>query len=150
MAGTGEKKLRVLFLCTGNSARSQMSEGLLRHFAGEKVEVSSAGTEPKPEVHPMAVAAMAEIGIDISAQKPKHIEIFTDGDFEWVITVCDHARQTCPVWPGRGQHVYWPIADPAEQEGDDDLKMTAFREARDDLRDHIVMWMHTQGIADEG
>ena len=146
MAETAGKKLRVLFLCTGNSARSQMAEGLLRELSGGKVEAFSAGTEPAERVQPMAVTAMAEIGIDISAQVPKNVATLEDADFDWVVTVCDHARQTCPVWPGRTHHVYWPIVDPVSQEGDDEIKMTAFRETRDDLRDHIVMWLSGQGI----
>jgi arsenate reductase len=146
MAGTEGKKLRVLFLCTGNSARSQMAEGLLRELSGGKVEAFSAGTEPAERVQPMAVTAMAEIGIDISAQVPKNVATLEDADFDWVVTVCDHARQTCPVWPGRTHHVYWPIADPVSQEGDDEIKMTAYRETRDDLKDHIAMWLSGQNI----
>ncbi len=150
MAETEGKKLRVLFLCTGNSARSQMAEGLLRELSGGRADAFSAGTEPAAEINPKAVAAMAEIGIDISAQKPKAITTVEKEDFDWVITVCDHARQTCPVWPGRASHVYWAIVDPVSQEGDEELKMTAFRETRDDLKEHIVMWMSTQGVDHSG
>jgi arsenate reductase len=121
-----------------------MAEALLQDVAWEGVDAFSAGTEPGAEVNPLAVAAMAEIGIDISAQKPKSIDGLGKGHFDWVITVCDHARQTCPVWPGSTHHVYWPILDPAAEEGTDEQRMVAFREVRDDLRDHIRMWVRSQ------
>ncbi len=105
---------RVLFLCTGNSSRSQMAEALLRHRAGDAVTVCSAGSAPKP-VHPHAVAAMAEVGIDLAGHRPKHLDEFTGRRFDYVITLCDRVREVCPEFPGHPQPVHWSIPDPAAQ-----------------------------------
>jgi len=101
-----EDRLRVLFICTGNSARSQMAEGVLRHLAGERVEVFSAGSKPSV-VNPMAIRAMAEIGVDISGHRSKSLMEFIHQPFDFVITVCDSAAETCPAFPGRAQRIHW-------------------------------------------
>lgn len=100
-----EDRLRVLFICTGNSARSQMAEGVLRHLAGERVEVFSAGSKPSV-VNPMAIRAMAEIGVDISGHRSKSLMEFIHQPFDFVITVCDSAAETCPAFPGRAQRIH--------------------------------------------
>jgi protein-tyrosine-phosphatase/DNA-binding transcriptional ArsR family regulator len=104
--------VRVLFLCTGNSSRSQMAEALLRRRSGGRVETFSAGSRPKP-IHPHAAAAMAERGIDLSAARPKHLDEFTGQRFDWVITLCDRVREVCPEFPGSPAAVHWSIPDPA-------------------------------------
>lgn len=125
---------RVLFLCTHNSARSQMAEGLLRAVAGDCVDALSAGTE-QTEVRPEAIAAMAEIGIDIGAQHSKTLERFRDERIDWLVTVCDQAREACPILPGVANQRHWSIADPAAVQGDG--RLDAFRAARDELRARI-------------
>ncbi len=124
---------RVLFLCTGNSARSQMAEGLLRDKAGDRFEAFSAGLEPTA-VHPMAVAAMAEIGIDISGQRSKSLtEYLGKEHFGYLITVCDHAAANCPMFPGVANRLHWSLVDPAAAEGSDEERMEVFRLVRDRL-----------------
>ena len=129
-------RTRVLFLCTHNSARSQMAEGLLRHFGGDRFEVFSAGTV-KTAVRPEAVAVMDEIGVDISGQTSKTLEQFLGLPFDAVITVCDDANDACPVFPGARDRVHWSIPDPSAVEGSERNRMEAFRAARDDLRGRI-------------
>ena len=130
-------KQRVLFLCTGNSARSQMSEGLVNHFLGHTWTASSAGTEPTGNVHPLAVKAMADLGIDISHQRSKSVEEFRDVAFDIVITVCDHAAETCPLWLGRGTVVHAGFPDPAAAVGDENEQLAVFRRVRDGLRETV-------------
>lgn len=130
------RKARVLVLCTANSARSQMAEGLLRALAGDRFDVVSAGIEPGA-LHPLAVQAMAEIGIDISPQRPKSVERFWGQEFDFVITVCDAAAERCPVFPGPAQRLHWSVEDPVETAGTKQDRMRAFRTARDALRAHI-------------
>lgn len=127
------KKLRFLILCTGNSARSQMAEGFLRHDSGDRFEVSSAGTNPKP-VRPEAVAVMREIGIDISAQRSKHVNDFAGQSFDYVLTVCDHARETCPVFPAATRLIHRDFPDPAALDAPEAERLALFRLVRDDLR----------------
>jgi len=134
------KKIRVLVLCTGNSARSQMAEGLLRHDGGEGLDVVSAGTHPT-RLRPEAVAAMQEVGIDISGHWSKPVDAFVGREFDYVITVCDSARESCPVLPAKTQRIHWSIEDPAAVEGGEPARLAAFREARDDLRSHIQRWI---------
>src|SRR5689334_12905046 len=129
-------KQKVLFLCTGNSARSQMAEGLLRSEAGNRFEVFSAGTIAT-FVRPQAIAAMKELGIDISAHRSKSLNEFVKEQFDYVITVCDHAAQSCPVFPGDVKRIHWSIADPVVMGGDDGAQLEAFRTARDDLKQRI-------------
>lgn len=119
--------MKILVLCTGNSARSQMAEGLLRHHGGRRLQVSSAGTRPKP-INPMAGQVMKEIGIDLSAHQSKDVAEFAGHKFDWVITVCDRAREQCPVFPG-ARMLHWDIEDPADLAG--------FRAARDTLHTRV-------------
>ncbi|MBI1886210.1 MAG: arsenate reductase ArsC [Chloroflexi bacterium] len=128
---------RVLFVCTGNRARSQMAEGLLRHLAGGRVEVFSAGTEPK-EVAALTVAVMAEIGIDVSGQRSKSVDEFARQEFDYVITVCDRAKERCPVFPTRTKRLHCSVEDPADAEARGLPAPEAFRAARDDLRRRIL------------
>ena len=129
-------KKRVLILCTGNSARSQMAEGLLRNLAGDKFEVESAGTVAS-FVRPQAIAAMAEIGIDISGHRSKCLDEFLDTEFEYVITVCDNANESCPVFPGNARRIHWGFDDPAEAKGDDEDVAEVFRRVRDEIREKL-------------
>ena len=123
---------RVLILYTANSARSQMAEGLLRSFAGERFEVVSAGTKPSA-VRPEAIAAMAELGIDISSQRSKHVREFDGQHFDYVITVCDNANESCPIFPDDRERIHWSVPDPAAVAGSEAERLSAFRHARDTL-----------------
>ncbi|HUX68127.1 MAG TPA: arsenate reductase ArsC [Terriglobales bacterium] len=124
---------RVLILCTGNSARSQMAEGLLRHDAGERFEVFSAGTRPSA-VRLEAIAVLAELGVDISAQRSKSVDEFRGQDFDYVLTVCDAARESCPVFPGAGRRLHHSFDDPAAATGSEAERLAVFRRVRDELR----------------
>lgn len=126
------KKQRVLILCTGNSARSQMAEGLLRHIAGDKFDVESAGTIAS-FVRPQAIAAMAEIGIDISNHRSKCLDEFLNTEFDHVITVCDNANETCPIFPGKAVRIHWSFDDPAEATGSDITITSEFSRIRDEI-----------------
>jgi arsenate reductase len=139
-------KPTVLFLCTGNSARSQMAEGLARQLAGQRLEIFSAGTHPASRVHPRAIEVMAEVGVDISTAHPKRVEDLPVSRFDWVITVCDQASQECPVWLGGGRRLHWSIPDPAAVEGTEEEVRSAFRAARDDLTARIEGWLAEQGL----
>lgn len=129
-------KKRVLILCTGNSARSQMAEGLLRHIAGDRFEVFSAGTL-ETYVRPQAIEAMREIGIDITGHRSKSQDEFAGQHFDHVITVCDNAREHCPVFPGKAERIHWSIDDPAFAGTNDAERLAAFRRARDELADRL-------------
>ncbi len=124
---------RVLILCTGNSARSQMAEGLLRHDFGHRYEVESAGSKPGI-VRLEAIAVMDEIGIDIRSHRSKHVDEFTGQHFDWVITVCDHARDVCPVFPAATRMVHHSFDDPAAATGDEQACLSVFRRVRDEIR----------------
>ena len=128
---------RVLFLCTGNSCRSQMAEGLLRHLGGDAYEAFSAGTEPAARVHPLAVGTMRERGIDISAQRPKDISSFDGQEFDLLITTCDEANEACPFYAGARERLHWSIPDPARAVGTDEQVRRAFRSAANDLERRI-------------
>jgi arsenate reductase (thioredoxin) len=130
-------KKRVLILCTGNSARSQMAEGLLRHNAGDRFEVESAGTKAS-FVRPEAIAVLRELGIDISRHHSKNVNEFEGQDFDYVITVCDHARESCPVFFGRAEKLHHDFEDPAAAEGSEAERLAVFRRVRDELRDYLV------------
>lgn len=130
------EKKRVLILCTGNSARSQMAEGLLRHDGGDHIEVASAGVEPT-SVRPEAIEVMRQIGIDISGHRSKSVDEFAGQQFDYVITVCDNANLNCPVFPGNTMRIHWSIDDPAAVDGDDDTKRAVFRRVRDELRHRL-------------
>jgi arsenate reductase (thioredoxin) len=127
---------RVLFLCTHNSARSQMAEGLLRHLAGDRFEVYSAGTEAT-FVRPQAIKVMSEIGIDISGQKSKTLEEYLGQPFDYVITVCDAANEACPVFPGAKRRLHWSFEDPAAAVGSEEERLGVFRSVRDNIGEHI-------------
>ncbi len=127
---------RVLFLCTHNSARSQMAEGLLRASGGDAFEVFSAGTVAT-RVRPEAIAAMQELGIDISGHTSKTLERFLREPFDEVITVCDDAHETCPYFPGARQQRHWSIDDPSGVQGTAEERLAAFRTARDELKERI-------------
>jgi len=131
---------RILFLCTGNSARSQMAEGLMRHEAGDLFDVFSAGTKPSL-VRPEAIAVMKEIGIDISAHRSKSVDEFLGQELDTVITVCDHANESCPVFPGHTQRLHWPFEDPASVQGTEDQREGAFRKVRDQIRARIIVFL---------
>lgn len=133
------EKRRVLILCTGNSARSQMAEGLLRARAGDRFEVFSAGSKPS-FVNPYAIRAMSQRGIDISGQSSKHLSEYLDQPFDYVITVCDNAAETCPVFPGRAQRIHWSFPDPAAAQGSDADILAAFIRVRDDLEARFSAW----------
>jgi arsenate reductase len=127
---------RVLILCTGNSARSQMAEGLLRHDAGDRFEVESAGTKPSI-VRPEAIAAMRELGIDISGHCSKSVEEFDGQQFDYVITVCDSARESCPAFFGRAKKLHRDFDDPAALDGSEAERLALFRRVRDQLRRYL-------------
>ena len=131
-----EEKIRVLILCTGNSARSQMAEGLLRHDGGSRFEVESAGVI-KSFVRPQAIAAMEEIGIDITGHRSKSVDEFTGQEFDYVITVCDNAKESCPVFPGKTQRIHWSFDDPAEADGSEVEVLAVFIRVRDEIRKHL-------------
>jgi arsenate reductase (thioredoxin) len=137
------QRSRILFLCTHNSARSQMAEGLLRHLAGDRFEVHSAGTEVT-SVRPLAIRTMEEIGIDISSQESKTVDRYLREPFDYVITVCDEANETCPFFPGASMRLHWSLADPSQAEGSRDERLAAFRRVRDELRDRIEQELSTQ------
>jgi arsenate reductase (thioredoxin) len=129
-------KHRVLILCTGNSARSQMAEGLLRHDAGDRFEVASAGTSPT-RVRPEAIAVMKELGVDISGHRSKSIDEFAGENFDYVLTVCDHAKEVCPVYPGHMNRLHHSFEDPVAVEGSEAQKLSAFRRVRDEIRSYL-------------
>ncbi len=131
-------KKRALFLCTGNSIRSQMAEGLVNHLLGEKWEAHSAGTVPLGYVHPLAIQAMAEMGIDISNQRSKSVEEFHDADFDLVVTLCDEAARECPLWLGRGGVVHMGFPDPFYATGTEEERHATFRQVRDDIRQRVL------------
>ncbi len=129
-------KTRVLFLCTHNSARSQMAEGLLRHLAGERFEAHSAGTEAT-RVRPLAVRAMAELGADVSGQESKTLDRYLNEPFDYVVTVCDDANEACPVFPGAKQRLHWSLPDPSKATGAESKRLEVFRSVRDEIRARI-------------
>lgn len=141
-----DKKQNVLFLCNDNSARSQMAEGLLRAMAGDRFESLSAGLEPENEVHPFAIEVMGEIGIDISAQKPKAVDTYLGKTMiHDLMILCDKAQATCPsVWPGTPfqKRYYWPVDDPVKMGCSTEEQMAFFREVREELRQKITAWLN--------
>jgi arsenate reductase len=130
-------KVRVLFLCTHNSARSQMAEGLLRHAAGDLFEAHSAGTEAT-QVRPLAITAMNELGIDISKQRSKPLAPYLKQRFDYVITVCDDANESCPIFPNATHRVHWSLPDPSKATGTEDEQLAVYRRVRDDLSTRIT------------
>ena len=129
-------KKRVLILCTGNSARSQMAEGLLRHDAGDRFTVESAGTKPSA-VRPEAIAVMKEVGIDTTSHRSKHVDEFAGQDFDYVLTVCDNAKDSCRVFFGKATRLHHSFNDPAAVEGSEEKRLGEFRRVRDELRSYL-------------
>jgi arsenate reductase len=129
-------KKRVLILCTGNSARSQMAEGLLRHDAGDRFEVESAGTKPG-NVRPEAIAAIKELAIDISGHHSKHVDEFQGQSFDYVLTVCDNANESCPVFPGYARRIHKAFEDPAAFQGTEEERLALFRRVRNEIWDYL-------------
>lgn len=133
---------RVLFLCTHNSARSQMAEGFLRHLAGDRFEAASAGTEAT-RVHPLAVRAMQEVGIDLSTHRSKTLDTLLDRPWDYVITVCDSANERCPVFPGHTTRLHWSLDDPSQATGDETRRLATFRRVRDEIQARLEGWLAT-------
>ncbi|MBC8374537.1 MAG: arsenate reductase ArsC [FCB group bacterium] len=136
-------KPKVLFLCTGNSCRSQIGEGLMRHMAGDRYDVFSAGVEPS-RIHPMSILVMQEIGIDISHQTSDDVNDYLDSGMDIVISVCDHAAQTCPTFPGDVQRIHWSLKDPFHGWDVDESKLPDYRKTRDDLKQRIQGFLSSQ------
>ena len=134
------KPIRVLILCTGNSARSQMAEGLLRHLAGDRFEVASAGVSPT-QVRSEAITAMREIGIDVSHYRSKSVDEFAGQEFDYVITVCDNANEQCPAFPGNTKRIHWSFDDPAAVQGDETKRLGAFRRVRDEILHRLRLFV---------
>ncbi len=134
---------RVIFLCTGNSCRSQMAEGWLRHLSDKKFEVFSAGTHPAGK-NPLALRAMREAGVDIAAQESESLDQYVEQPFNYVITVCDRAKETCPVFIGGDEQLHWRFDDPAEAQGTDEERMPEFRRVRDEIRARIEQFLTEQ------
>jgi arsenate reductase (thioredoxin) len=134
-------KIRVLFLCSGNSARSQMAEAWLRKFAGERFEVHSAGLDAKG-IHPLTIQVMEEVGVDMSRHESKPLTRYLNTlHFGYLITVCDRAAEACPIFPGMGQRLHWPFEDPATFEGSTEEKLLKFRQVRDQIKEKILAWV---------
>ena len=133
------EKLKILFLCTGNSCRSQMAEGWARHLKSDVINAYSAGVEPAEFVNTWAIAVMAEAGVDISGHRPKHIDELKGIDFDYVVTVCDHAREICPIYTGNVKIIHHCYADPSFMECSVEEKMTAFRVLRDEIKEVFVL-----------
>ncbi|MDA7649978.1 arsenate reductase ArsC [Verrucomicrobiales bacterium] len=138
------QKPTVLILCTGNSCRSHMAEGILRNATSDLIEVASAGSDPSGYVHPKAITALEEIGIDISAHTSKHMNDFLEQEIHTVITVCGNADQACPTYPGQAHRHHWGFEDPAHAEGSEDEIMEIFRKVRDEIK--LVFEAYAAGI----
>lgn len=140
-------KIRVIFVCTGNSCRSQMAEGFLGHWTDDKIEVRSAGSHPASGVARLAIQVMDEVDIDISSQKPNSFNDFINDKFDWVITLCDYARDFCPVFKsvtGEAKHLHWSIPDPISASNDPEKELQAYRDARDEIAGRIRVWLDEQ------
>lgn len=135
--------IRVLFLCTGNSARSQMAEALLRTYGGTDFEVASAGTDPKG-LNPLTIEVMAEAGIDVSQQQSKSLDRFLGQSFDYVITVCDRARDNCPTFPGDNERIHWGFDDPAAATGSHEQRLAVFRRVRNEISERLRLWVAVQ------
>ena len=136
-------KERVLFLCTHNSARSQMAEAWLRALAGDRYDVASAGTEATT-VHPLAARAMTEVGVDLGGHASKRLDRFVGERWGWVITVCDAANEACPVFPGAAHRLHWSFDDPSRATGSDEARLAVFRRVRDEMRAGLAAWLADQ------
>ena len=136
--------MRVLFLCTGNSCRSHMAEGLLRSLGGDRFEAFSAGAKPAGYVHPLAIRAMQELDIDISHHTSKSLDAFRGQEFDYLITVCDSAREACPTHAGAATQLHWSFDDPAQTQGDDEVKMAGFRRVRNEIQQRLEQFLANQ------
>lgn len=143
-------KSKVLILCTSNSCRSQMAQGMIRHYLGKKWKAFSAGTRPSGEVHPLAIKVMAEIDIDISGYKSKSIEKYRKKKFDEVITVCDHASEDCPTWLDKGKVTHIDFPDPAEATGGEKERLAVFRSVRDDMYRRIPYYLTNHRVLIQG
>ena len=143
---TPEKKHKVLFLCTGNQARSQIAEGFLRARSGGSMDIVSAGSRPEDAVHPLAVKALAEIKIDIATAEPKDVKQFLGEGFDYIITLCDSARDECPYFPGDAVRIHWSLTDPVAVTGSEEDRISAFRAIRDEISRRIDGFL--DGITD--
>jgi len=141
MDQTAQSRKRVLILCTGNSCRSQMAEGWVNHDIGDRWEAHSAGTRPAAAVHPLAVRVMAEVGVDISAGRPEHVDSYLTQSWDLVVTVCDSARESCPLFPRPVEQIHISFPDPAEAAGSEDERLAVFRAVRDDIRARLLAEM---------
>ena len=141
-------KQRVLFLCTHNSARSQMAEGLLRSLAGDRFDVMSAGTQAT-RVHPLAIRAMADVGIDLSGHRSKMVDDVVDQPWDYVITVCNAANEACPVFPKKSSRLHWSFEDPSQATGTDAQRLEVFRRIRDQIKHRITDWIRMQEASDQ-
>ncbi len=135
--GTGPRR-RVLILCTGNSCRSQMAEGWVNHLLGDRWEAHSAGTQPAAAVHPLAIQVMAEVGVDISGGQPEHVARYLDEAWDLVITVCDAAKESCPLYPRPVEQMHISFPDPATAQGSVEERLAVFRAVRDDIRTRLL------------
>jgi arsenate reductase (thioredoxin) len=140
-------KKRILILCTGNAARSPMAEGLVRHDAGDRFEVFSAGTRPS-HVRPEAIAVMREVGIDVSGHRPKHVDEVAGQCFDYVLTICDNAKESCPIFPGNAVTIHHNFEDPGATPGSEAERMAHFRKVRDEIRDYLRSFANA-GIAQD-
>jgi arsenate reductase len=140
----------VLFLCTGNSCRSQMAEGLVKQYLSDEWQAYSAGTEPAGYVHPLAIQVMAELGINIAGQQSKPAEVFRDRRLDLVVTVCDDAAEHCPAWLGQGQVVHISFPDPAKAAGTDEERMAVFRSVRDDIHRLVFHYLANGRAMNQG
>jgi arsenate reductase len=138
---TNEDKIRVLFLCTHNQARSQMAEGILRHLGKARYEVCSAGNELASEIHPLAIKTLANMGIDITTHYPKHLNQFLDQEFDYIITTCDRIKESCPVFPGDPERIHWSLSDPSNVQGSEEEKQAVFNDLAAELGTRIRMLM---------
>jgi protein-tyrosine-phosphatase len=147
-AAMEKEPLRVLFLCTGNSARSQIGEALLRHMSRGEIEVVSAGSQPRREIHPAARQAVQKLfGLDMAGQYPKPLEKFLGERFDTIITVCDRAAESCPAFPGDPERIRWSFEDPAAVDGDDEKRRRAFEQTARDMAGRIRIWMSLPKVA---
>ncbi len=133
--------IRVLFLCTHNSARSQMAETFLRRYGGDRFEIHSAGTEPALQVHPLAERVMQQIDLSLAGQSPKHLDVFVDQPWDYVITTCDAANEACPAFPDDTHRIHWGFADPSTVEGSDAERERAFRRVRDEIKRRVQLFV---------
>ena len=142
-----EHRLRVLFLCTGNSARSQMAEAILRQMSHGAIDVESAGSNPEPDIHPMARDALSRIGIDVGHQQPKSWNRFVDESFDYVITVCDRSAERCPVFPGDPEQIHWSLEDPAAVAGSAEYRQRAFDHVANQLVNRLRIWLSLPSVS---